>query len=73
MFLHDHTDLQMVTLYATQVFCHSQQFPKGKNHIQSFCLSQQFPKGKNPIQSFVYSPVTWYILVLYGGYFVYIP
>ena len=57
MFLHDHTDLQMVTLYATQVFCHSQQFPKGKNHIQSF----------------VYSPVTWYILVLYGGYFVYIP
>lgn len=29
MFLHDHTDLQMVTLYATQVFCHSQQFPKG--------------------------------------------
>lgn len=29
MFLHDHSDLQMVTLYATQVFCHSQQFPKG--------------------------------------------
>jgi hypothetical protein len=57
MFLHDHTDLQMVTLYATQVFCHSQQFPKGKNHIQYF----------------VYSPVTWYILVLYVGYFVYIP
>lgn len=29
MFLHDHADLQMVTLYATQVFCHSHQFPKG--------------------------------------------
>jgi len=29
MFLHDHTDLQMSALYAVQVYCHNQGFPKG--------------------------------------------
>lgn len=29
MFLHDKTDLQMHCLYATQVFCHNNNFPKG--------------------------------------------
>ena len=30
MFLHEHMNLQIAALYATQVFCHTHQFPKGK-------------------------------------------
>ncbi|KAK3101829.1 hypothetical protein FSP39_006674 [Pinctada imbricata] len=29
MFLHEHIELQVAALYSTQVFCHSNQFPKG--------------------------------------------
>lgn len=29
MFLHDHTELQMAALYAVQVFCNTNKFPKG--------------------------------------------
>ncbi|XP_012944047.1 eukaryotic translation initiation factor 4 gamma 2 [Aplysia californica] len=29
LFLHDHTNLQMAALYAVQVFCYTNQFPKG--------------------------------------------
>lgn len=30
MFLHEHVDLQIATLYAAQVFCYSHGFPKGE-------------------------------------------
>lgn len=29
LFLHDHTNLQMASLYAVQVFCYNNKFPKG--------------------------------------------
>jgi len=29
LFLHDHTNLQMAALYAVQVYCHNNNFPKG--------------------------------------------
>ena len=31
MFLHDKNGLQMVALYSLQVFCHNNNFPKGKH------------------------------------------
>ena len=39
MFLHDHTDLQMSALYAVQVYCHNQGFPKGTT-----CYTNDFQK-----------------------------
>lgn len=40
MFLHDHVDLQIAALYAAQVFCYSQGFPKG-NTCQVFVISER--------------------------------
>jgi translation initiation factor 4G len=34
-FLHEKVDLQVIAVYALQVFCHSLQFPKGITYTKS--------------------------------------